>query len=90
MTIGKIEAKDEAVALDFREERIWLTLRDSRIVSMPISFFSWLANATPEQRTNYELYPEVVLWPELDEGIDVYAFVTGNWIERPGLSQAGQ
>ena len=47
MTIGKIEAKDEAVALEFREERIWLTLRDSRIVSMPISFFSWLASATP-------------------------------------------
>lgn len=31
MTIGKIEAKDEAVALAFRDDRIWLTLRDSRM-----------------------------------------------------------
>lgn len=41
MTIGKIEAKDEAVALEFRDDRIWLTLRDSRIVSMPISRRGW-------------------------------------------------
>lgn len=89
MTVGKIEEKDGAVALEFRDDRIWLTLRDSRIVSMPISFFSWLASATPEQRENSKLYPEVVLWPERDEGLDVYAFVTGHWIEHPSLSQAG-
>ncbi len=87
--VGKVEEKNEAVALEFREGRIWITLRDSRIVSMPISFFAWLEKATPEQRENYELYPEVILWPELDEGIDMYAFVTGSWTRRPSLSQTG-
>lgn len=87
MIIVKLEPKDQAVALDIREGRVWLTLRDGRIVSMPLSFFSWLEQATPEQRANYELSPIDVYWPDLEDGIDVYAFVTGTWAHPPKLSE---
>jgi len=85
--IGKLEEKDKAVSIDIREGRVWLTLRDSRIVSMPLSFFPWLEQATPEQRANYEFSPISIYWPELDDGIDVYAFVTGNWVHPPALHE---
>lgn len=75
---GRIEERDEALAVELREGRIWITLRDSRIVSMPISFFPWLDQATPEQQANFKIFPSVILWPELEDGIDLYAFITGN------------
>lgn len=84
---GKLAEKDQAVAIEIREGRVWLTLRDSRIVSMPLSFFAWLERATPEQQANYELSPFDIYWPDLDDGIDVYAFVTGEWIHPPALSK---
>ena len=87
--VGKLGKKGEAVSFESREGRTWITLRDSRIVSMPLAFFPWLEQATPEQRANYELYPEQIYWPDLDDGIDIYAFVTGDWIKRPNLSQVG-
>ncbi len=86
--IGKLEEKDKAVSIAIREGRVWLTLRDSRIVSMPLSFFPWLERATPEQRAKYEFSPISIYWPELDNGIDVYAFVTGSWIHPPALGEA--
>lgn len=83
---GKINKRDEAIAVDLSGGRVSITLRDGRIVSMPISFFEWLDQATPEQRKNYELYPNTIYWPELEEGIDMYAFVTGDWIRKPALA----
>ncbi|WP_119065280.1 DUF2442 domain-containing protein [Aggregatilinea lenta] len=83
--IGKLEEKDKAVSIEIREGRVWLTLRDSRIVSMPLGFFPWLEQATPEQRANYEFAPFSIYWPDLDDGIDVYAFVTGSWVHPPAL-----
>jgi len=85
--IGKLEEKDQAVALDIHEGRVWLTLRDGRIVSMPLSFFEWLEQATPEQRANYVFSPFSIYWPDLEDGIDVYAFVTGSWTRPPALSE---
>jgi len=54
---------------------------------MPLSFFPWLEQATPEQRGNYVLAPFAIYWPDLEDGIDVYAFVTGSWLHPPALSK---
>jgi hypothetical protein len=71
--------RDHAVAVDIRDEHVWVTLKDRRIVGMPLSFFPWLENATPEQQANYQIYPFTVYWPDLADGIDVEALITGNW-----------
>jgi hypothetical protein len=85
--LGKLEEKDQAEAIEIREGRVLLTLRDGRIVSMPLSFFPWLERATPEQRANYVFAPFSIYWPDLEDGIDVYAFVTGTWMHPPALSE---
>lgn len=83
--IGKLEEKDKAVSIAIQEGRVWLTLRDNRIVSVPLNYFPWLERATPEQQANYEFTPISIYWPDLDDGIDVYAFVTGTWARPPAL-----
>ena len=89
MSQWEIHERDEAVALEFRDGYIWIKLRDGRIVGMPISFFEWLDQATPEQRENFKIYPDSILWDELDEGIDLYAFITGDWTRKPKLIDPG-
>lgn len=83
---GETSKRDEPIAVDLSGSRIAITLRDGRIVSMPITFFEWLDQATPEQRANYTIYPDSILWDELDEGIDMYAFITGDWIKAPAIT----
>jgi hypothetical protein len=85
--IGKLEEKDQAISIEIREGRVWLTLRDGRIVSMSLSFFPWLERAMPDQRANYVFAPFSIYWPDLEDGIDVYAFVTGTWVHPPALSE---
>jgi len=71
--------RDHAVAVDIRDDHVWVTLKYQRIVGMPLSFFPWLESATPEQRAHYQIYPFTVYWPDLEDGIDVEALITGNW-----------
>ncbi len=41
--------------------------------------FAWLEKATPEQQRNYQANPISLYWPDLEDGIDVEALITGNW-----------
>ncbi len=71
--------KDRPVALDIREGHLWVTLKDRRVIGMPLDFFAWLNLATPEQQQHFELYPFSIVWPDLDNGIDIHALITGEW-----------
>jgi hypothetical protein len=85
--IGKLEEKHKAVSIAIHEGRVWLTLLDTRMVSMPLSFFPWLEQATPAQRAHYACSPISIYRPDLDDGIDVYAFVTESWVHPPALDE---
>ncbi len=87
--IGRIKKRDEPVAVDLSNGRVAITLRDDRIVSMPISFFTWLDKATPEQQANFEIYTNSIFWPDLEDGIDMYAFITGTWAKKRNVSEVG-
>ena len=76
--------KDRPVALDIRDDMLWVTLKDRRVIGMPINFFSWLDKAAPEQQRHFELYPLSIYWPDLDDGIDIHALITGEWTKSPG------
>ncbi len=83
MVSERMQEKDYAVALDIHDGHVWVTLKDRRVVGMPLDFFPWLDSATPEQRAHYRLYPFTIYWPDLEDGIDVEALVTGNWTTVP-------
>jgi hypothetical protein len=54
-------------------------LRDGRSVSVPLSWYPRLADATPRERRNWELIgPGIgVHWPDLDEDVSVEAVLAG-------------
>jgi hypothetical protein len=56
---------------------IWITLQDKRIVAAPLSWYDWLERASPEQQQRYQLGSFSIVFPELEDGIDVEALLMG-------------
>jgi hypothetical protein len=59
-------------------------LKDGRTISVPLAWFPRLLNATPEQRSNFELLGdgEGIHWPDVDEDLSVAGILRG--IRAPG------
>ena len=71
----------EVSALDiwFDSDNMWVAIADGRQLSIPLSFFPRLLNATQEQRLNFELSGggTGIHWPEIDEDISVQGLLLG-------------
>jgi uncharacterized protein (DUF433 family) len=67
-----------AVAAGVRKRRLWVFLRDGRIVSVPLAWFPRLANAKAKQRRHVviEEAGHALHWPELDEDLGVEPLLT--------------
>jgi hypothetical protein len=66
-------------SIEVTDDEITAQLVDGRRISVPL-VWSWrLANATPEQRKNYELIGsgEGVHWPDIDEDISARGMLHG-------------
>lgn len=59
------------VSVAFRDEMIWITLADGRVVGAPLARYSWLESATEEQRNDYRIGAFSILWETLEDGIDI-------------------
>jgi hypothetical protein len=68
---------DHPVEVIIDETKITVRLYDGREISNPLAWFPWLANATPEQQANYELWPFSIDFPDLDNGLDVEGMLRG-------------
>lgn len=62
-----------ATDISFRDDRLYVLLADEREISVPLSWFPRLSNATDEQRKAWELIGQGVgvHWEEIDEDISV-------------------
>lgn len=69
-----------ATKIWFDNENMWVALTDGRQLSIPLLYFPRLLNATPEQRSNYELSGggTGIHWEEIDEDISVPGLILGN------------
>jgi hypothetical protein len=58
---------------------MWIQLSDGRQLAVPLPYFPRLLNATPEQRTDYELSGggTGIHWDQLDEDISVSGLLMG-------------
>ena len=67
----------KAVSLD--SDRLSVELRDGRAISVPLVWYPRLANATPEQRANWELAGGGygIHWPEIDEDLSTEGLLRG-------------
>ena len=60
-------------------DELRVSLADGRWLSVPLAWFPRLAQATPEQRAEYELMGdgEGIHWPSVDEDISVLGLIAG-------------
>ena len=65
--------------VDFDDLTMRVTFTDGRVLSVPLSWFPVLRNATPEQRANYEIGGGGIglHWPEIDEDLSIAGLMAG-------------
>ncbi len=77
----------QAVAADIRvrdvvvsERELSVALMDGRAIVVPLSWYPRLANATPAQRSDWELAGAVygIHWPQIDEDLSTEGLLLGN------------
>jgi hypothetical protein len=69
--------KYRAVGVTFRDDMVFVTLGDGRMIGNPLSWHPWLANASSEQLRNVQMYYMSVYWPDLDEALDIEGMLRG-------------
>lgn len=75
------ESRNRPTRVRFSEEFVFIDLADSRVIGMPLYFFPWLRDASDDERNNCQLNPFSVYWPNIDEGIDIIAMVSGLYMK---------
>jgi len=67
------------------EEEITAYLVDGRTISVPLAWSWRLSEATPQQRSNFEIIGEGqgIHWPEIDEDISAEGMLYGIPARRP-------
>jgi len=68
-----------AIELEVTDDELIVSLADGRKLSVPIVWYPRLANATPEQRQNWQIIgPGVGFhWPDVDEDLSVEGMLLG-------------
>jgi len=74
-----IETHPSAQTVHFTETELVVDLTDGRTVSVPLSWFASLSNATKEQLNDFQIMGdgEGIHWPQLDEDVSVRGLLLG-------------
>jgi hypothetical protein len=76
METADIRVRDVTVT----EHELSVALMDGRTISVPLAWYPRLANATPEQRANWELAGAGcgIHWPDVDEDLSTAGLLLGS------------
>jgi Protein of unknown function (DUF2442) len=68
-----------AKAITFDDAMMHVAFTDGRVLSVPLAWLPVLLQATPEQRTSYEIGGGGISlhWPELDEDLSIAGLMAG-------------
>jgi hypothetical protein len=78
MTTLEIDVGDlRARAVEFTASELVVTLADGRRIATPIEWYPRLLHATPTQRSNFEIMPMGIHWPDLDEDLGIAGMLKG-------------
>jgi hypothetical protein len=82
-TAVSVDARVKEVAVT--DDLITFRLVDGRVVSVPLAWSWRLSDATPDQRSNYEIIGDGqgVHWPDIDEDLSVEGMFHGVPSRRP-------
>lgn len=78
-------AEPRVAAVEVTDRLIIAHLVDGRTISVPLSWSWRLSDATPEQRSHYEIFGDGtgIRWPDIDEDLSVRGMLEGAPAKRP-------
>lgn len=82
MSIATIEVQPRVENVTFTNDMLSVSIRDGRIVSVPLSWYPRLLHATPTERSDWRVFQDsderdIIFWEAIDELIPVIALLTG-------------
>ena len=79
MGSSAITADEWVLDVSFSEDALSVSLRDGRVISVPLVWYPRLLNATPAQRKNWKIAGGGygVHWPDVDEDLSSEGLLRG-------------
>ena len=71
--VGNLQAR----AVEFTASELVVTLVDGRKITTPLDWYPRLLRASTAERTNYEIMPMGIHWPDLDEDLSIAGMLKG-------------
>jgi hypothetical protein len=79
MGILALKADERVVDVSFSPDSLSVTLRDGRVISVPLAWYPRLLHATPEQLNHWKIAGGGygIHWPDLDEDLSTEGLLRG-------------
>src|SRR5256885_8101118 len=79
MGILALRADERVEAVNFTQDSLVVSLKDGRVISVPLTWYPRLLEATPAARQNWQLAGAGygIHWPELDEDLSTEGLLRG-------------
>jgi len=79
MGSSAITTDERVLDVAFSEDALSVSLRDGRVISLPLVWYPRLLNATPTQRNNWKIAGGGygIHWPDVDEDLSTEGLLRG-------------
>ena len=79
MSSSAITADERVLDVEFNDDAFSVSLRDGRVLSVPLAWYPRLLNATPAQRHNWKIAGGSygIQWPDIDEDLSTAGLLRG-------------
>lgn len=79
MSSSAITADERVLDVTFTDDSLSVSLRDGRVISVPLVWYPRLLDATPAQRKNWKIAGGGygIHWPDLDEDLSTEGLLRG-------------
>jgi hypothetical protein len=82
MSIATIDIQPQVRKLEFTDDKLSVTIKDGRIVLVPLAWYPRLFYATESERNEWRFFEDsdgrdIIFWEQLDELIPVVALLAG-------------
>jgi hypothetical protein len=84
MATSPISADERVLDVAFSDDALSVSLRDGRVISVPLVWYPRLLNATPAQRRNWKVAGGGygIHWPDVDEDLSTEGLLRGAKVPR--------
>jgi hypothetical protein len=79
MNSSTVTADERVLDVAFSDDSLSVSLRDGRVISVPLVWYPRLLSATPSQRKNWKIAGGAygIHWPDVDEDLSTEGLLRG-------------